>query len=147
MAAWARAAALCLALALLAAAAPSAAEPPPPPAPPAGAGAGAGSCSLRASPSPEQRAARKARECSRLVRDFMGARTSDFTAQHNVSKLVFFLHIPRTGARARRPPRCCTAAPCVPDCLVEVLAVAELNYDAAAAAAPSPRARKPAHVL
>lgn len=65
-------------------------------APPAASGEG-GQCHVRTPPTPEQRRARRARECSHLVHEYMRQHTADFEAAHNVSKLVFFLHVPRTG--------------------------------------------------
>ncbi len=57
-----------------------------------------GQCRTRAPPTPEQRRARRAKECSHLVHEYMQRHTADFEAAHNVSKLVFFLHVPRTGS-------------------------------------------------
>lgn len=80
-------------------------------APPTASGEG-GQCRTRPPPTPEQRRARHARDCSRLVHEYMKAHTADFEAAHNVSKLVFFLHVPRTGAagvwdgRGVVPARC-----------------------------------------
>lgn len=62
-------------------------------------------CSRRPGRSPEQRAAQHARECSHQVHAYMKAHTADFEAEHDVKKLVFFLHVPRTGA-ARCPCGC-----------------------------------------
>ncbi|KAI7840366.1 hypothetical protein COHA_005910 [Chlorella ohadii] len=78
---------LSLALACLAAAAP-----------PADRNEG-GQCRTRAPPTPEQRRARRAKECSHLVHVYMQRHTADFEAAHNASKLVFFLHVPRTAGK------------------------------------------------
>lgn len=60
-----------------------------------------GTCPSRhRAPSAEERRARHARECSHLVHDYMANHTADFEAAHDVRKLVFFLHVPRTGAGA-----------------------------------------------
>lgn len=36
-------------------------------------------------------------ECTHLVRQYMQERTADFDAPHDVDKMLFFLHVPRTG--------------------------------------------------
>jgi hypothetical protein len=36
-------------------------------------------------------------ECTHLVREYMQEHTADFDAPHDVDKMLFFLHVPRTG--------------------------------------------------
>lgn len=62
-----------------------------------------GACPLRAGGS---LAERHAKECPSLVHKYMEAHTADLEAEQDVSKLVFFLHVPRTGGPRRVPGRC-----------------------------------------
>jgi hypothetical protein len=45
-------------------------------------------------------AAARTGECTRLVKQYMEQHTADFQAPHDPEKLLFFLHVPRTGAQA-----------------------------------------------
>lgn len=55
-----------------------------------------GACPLRAGGS---LAERHAKECPSLVHKYMEAHTADLEAEQDVSKLVFFLHVPRTAGK------------------------------------------------
>lgn len=59
-----------------------------------------GTCHLRPGSSAAERRDRHAKECPALVHKYMEAHTADLEEEQDVSKLVFFLHVPRTGESA-----------------------------------------------
>lgn len=56
-----------------------------------------GACHLRPGGSAGERRERHSKECPALVHKYMEAHTADLEMEQDVSKLVFFLHVPRTG--------------------------------------------------
>ena len=55
-------------------------------------------CVLRGRGTADSRRSCHAKECPHLVHAYMDAHTGDLEAAQDVSKVVFFLHVPRTGA-------------------------------------------------
>ncbi|KAL4457850.1 hypothetical protein ABPG75_012715 [Micractinium tetrahymenae] len=58
-----------------------------------------GACPLRSGGSAADRRERHAKECPALVHKYMEAHTADLEAEQDVSKFIFFLHVPRTAGK------------------------------------------------
>ncbi|KAL4420062.1 hypothetical protein ABPG77_004327 [Micractinium sp. CCAP 211/92] len=58
-----------------------------------------GACHLRPGGSAGERRERHSKECPALVHKYMEAHTADLEMEQDVSKLVFFLHVPRTAGK------------------------------------------------